>query len=201
MANIRLVIPKWAENTGLTHNETDWSISTDLGFTNVVDSHTGNDTNGEKEVWLSNIVVPEGKVYYGKAIRKFTDGSTSEPIGPFAIHAEGNMSSRLTKPPTKITDPVITHNFDYNDDNQHLVTFTISPANILEGKGLHTKTHWYFTTEDGAVIVDSVHDSVNLNKLDVLRDLIPDNNKVRMNVAYRTDDGVESMFTSISIDT
>jgi len=152
-------IPVWDNESGLTHIATTWQIAKDKDFTSIVDQVV--DSEEYLNFYKTNIIIPDGAVYWVRAKRKFKEVENDTWIGPKPVVSENTGTNELIKPPVSIEEPYVTDvNLDYEDG----LTITLAP---YSGSVPHKSTNWILEDLEGNKLLVRLNDEENLLGLNI----------------------------------
>ena len=163
MLTLRLA-PWPSDDTGLMHVATSWQISTDIEFTNIIDDNVENDTY--LDIFYSNVAIPTGSTYYGRAKRKFDNGSTTDWIGPVKLLPSNAGETLDIKPEVHVDVPYVFMNKDdVFDDKKDFIT--ISTSKFRSKNDGHKATSWIIKNMVGKVLKVIMYDTINKTTIDI----------------------------------
>ncbi len=191
----------WEPINGLIHESTTWEISSNIGFTNILDSVSAsiimlND-------FTSTIDLPTNVAYYTRAKRHFTDGSSSDWTDIKPIISKSFMSNIVTSKNIVIDKPIV-----YIDKASLDLTSNMLILNTTSFKGMYTdhiSTSWIVTDGNGTVCFKSIEDSDNLTSISIDKYFynLMEQNELVIFAIHKGVNSIESPIgkTSISIGT
>lgn len=166
---ITLRIVNWPDDTGLDHISTSWQISDKTDFNIIMDEVV--ESTDFLNVFRTNIVIPIGKEFYGRSKRHFSNGSSTEWIGPIKIISNISGDNIDIKPEVYIEEPTV----NLIDD---IITNTLiikSGSFRCKDDG-HKATSWILKDGLGNVLYRSMYDVINKKELIIDKNLIGNNN-------------------------
>jgi hypothetical protein len=183
------------------HESTTWQIASDLGFTNILDSLL---TSTEHLTdFTSTVEVPPNTVYYSRAKRFFTNGTSASWTNTEKLVSKSFMSNIVTSKKIVIDKPiVIVDKASLDPSSDNIVVRTSS----FKGEYTdHISTHWIITNDNGEVCYKSINDTVNLTTLSINKYInnLMDKNELLIFAIHNGNESVESPLgkTSISLGT
>lgn len=192
---ITLRIVNWPTNTGLDHISTSWQISDKTDFNIIMDEVI--ESSDFLNIYRTNIVIPIGKEYYGRSKRHFSNGSSTEWIGPIKIISNLSGDNIDIKPEVYIEEPSVV----LIDDSINNNIIIRSGAFRCKDDG-HKSTSWVLKDGIGNVLCRSMYDKVNKKEIIIDKTLIGDNktNVLIAEVAHVSTNDYESHFGSCRLE-
>ncbi len=191
----------WEPINGLIHESTTWEISSNIEFTNILDSLPTSTTMLND--FTSTIDIPVGTIYYARAKRYFTDGSSSDWTDIKPIISKSFMSNIVTSKNILIDKPIV-----YIDKASLDTTSDMLIIKTSSFKGMyadHDSTSWIITDGNGNVLFKSIIDTINLTSISVDKYFynLMEQNELVIFAIHKGINSIESPIgkTSISIGT
>ena len=195
---LTLRMAKWPEDTGLVHKSTTWQIAEDSQFSNILDEDKEDETF--LDVYYSKVVVPIGKVYYGRSKRHFDNGSATDWIGVVKLLPVEAGENVDLKPEVKIESPFVELNKDEIIDPDSTI-ITLKTGSFRCDTDGHTATHWVLRNATGKVLFVKMYDSVNKTKIVLSKaDIdIAGSSKLILEAAHVTTNNYESAYGKTTV--
>ena len=192
---ITLRIVNWPTDTGLDHISTSWQISDKTDFEIIMDEVE--ESTDFLNIYRTNIVIPIGKEYYGRSKRHFSNGSSTEWIGPIKIISNLSGDNIDIKPEVYIEEPSVVLIDDSINNN-----IIIRSGSFRCKDDGHKSTSWVLKDGIGNVLCRSMYDKVNKKEIIIDKTLIGDNNTnvLIAEVAHVSANDYESHFGSCRLE-
>lgn len=169
--------------TGVTHIATDWQVSDDLLFSNIVLESNYDQTN------LTYIVFPDKLdpeiKYYGRARVLLSTGYTEW----------GNINVFLPKDindiavdhdfPSLVSLPVITTDSVFTNHKPTMFTISAGGYGVI-GTGTHTATTWIITDIYDNIVWSSVYDINNIDTIKFTKKVLKENEIYKIKVMFHS---------------
>lgn len=158
---IELSISEWPYTGagGLTHNTSDWELSSNSDYTDIVDSIY--DSSTMKTYWNSSAIIPVGKTYYARVRRHLSDDSITPWVNR-EVNSE-SFTSLLNFGRTKIEPPLMDVSFQYGEYGEESYII-INTSEFISEKDTHYSTDWLLCDSTGKVILSNVGNRVDKTK-------------------------------------
>jgi hypothetical protein len=175
---------------GLVHESTSWSIATDIGFTNIVESL--NTSTIYKDIYYSTITVPISTTYYVRATRHFNDSNNDYTTDIIPVTNDtDDISNMLLQEDIVIQQPTIS--LDVNTLRNEDPTFIVTASDFKSNYDTHAYTHWIVEDSLGNIVYTSLYDNSNLTSItiDKTYDFLT-KNELMFKVIYCNSTGIQS---------
>lgn len=146
---IAIKIRPWSPIGGVTHSATSYQVSTNIGFTNIVDNNIDDAVN--LNVYYSPISIPVGVTYYVRFERKFSDATSSGYSDPIAVTNNPMDPGVLTYEPVKVYKPIVS--VDHAELNDPIAAnINISSSDFVGVNEGHGYTIWMILNDKNEVL-------------------------------------------------
>jgi len=184
--------------TGVTHTYTDWQVSDDINFDNIVLESLNDEESKLLKIFYATL---EDKTYYARARMLLSTGYTKwAKLKDFTPATIDNTTLGLTIP-ISIGVPKVTTSSDIN--NHKLSDFSIYITNppLLADEVQYTSTTWIIEDIFGKVAFIQPNDSDNMNRLDISTIRLKPLSIYRIKAFRKTDSNDISPMGTITIKT
>jgi len=180
--------------TGWTHDKTDWQVSTDESFKDILVKSMDDEEN------LTTIIFNEkldlGKKYYGRARMLLNTGFTEWSNIDVFIPKDANEVALNMDIPSIITAPTLTTKYE-KDSHPNAYFKILGNEFSTLGNATHESTTWIVEDSEGTALWASIDDKDNLTS--VLMDrYLPKNTVCHVHAAYKGSNGDISQFGTVS---
>lgn len=192
-------IRPWVPLNGLLHTTTNWQISTDIDFTNILEEVV--ETTTYLNVYKTNIIVPKGIVYYARSQRILNEDIYLDWTPAKEILHIDNKEAVLINNQIVINKPsigIVTSELL----NPIVETFVIRTSVSDTIGDEHMYTHWILSDEKDNIIYSNLYNEDNLNELTINKVEINSSKlvKLKVTVIYGSSTCVESSKNTLIID-
>ncbi len=190
-----LRISRWPDDTGLEHESTSWQISDKTDFLTIFDESLEDDVF--KDIWYSNIVIPIGSEFYGRSKRHFTNGTTTDWVGPIKLLAAESGDNLDLKPEVHIEEPSVSLKvFENGCEGEEEPHILISAGSFRCKTDGHKSTNWVLKDGLGNILFRSLYNEVNKREIKIFKSTLNINNTNSLiaEVSYITTNDYESHF-------
>lgn len=192
---LTLRIMEWPTDTGLEHVSTTWQISDKNDFLTLIDEKK--EDTIFLNVYRSNVIIPIGKEYYGRSKRHFSNGASSDWVGPVKLISNMSGENIDLKPEVVIEEPVI----NIVDDKVNN-TLTLKAGAFRCDNDGHKATNWILKDGIGNILFRSIYDTVNKKEIiiDRVKLNLDNSNIIIAEVSYISTNDFESHFGSSRLE-
>ena len=182
---------------GWAHTETDWQVSTNEQFTDIIAESLNDSVNLTSKVF--NYKTTIGQVYYGRARMLLNVGWTEWSNIEIFLARDINEVVMSMDIPSVIETPTVTSNYDLWAHPSSNFTITTSPF-TTPGNATHEKTSYFIEDSNGNTVWSNLNDTVHLTSIR-MTDLLPLNEVLHLHVAHTGSNGVVSGYGSLTFYT
>lgn len=187
---LSISLKKWVSFGGIDHVKTDWELSIDPDFTQVVESKTTEDLN--KDLFHSEYNVPVGLVYYVRAKRYFNNNTNTGWLDTLEITSNNDEYSRMMlRDSIEIEQPILYVDIDeYKNDSP---TFKVKSSSYRANNEEHLYSHWVITDFQDNLLFSKLYDSENLLSIDIQKNInIENRHNLKIMCVHVSSEGIES---------
>ena len=187
---LSISLKKWVPIGGIDHVKTDWELSIDPDFTQVVESKTTEDLN--KDLFHSEYNVPVGLVYYVRAKRYFNNDTNTGWLDTLEVTSNNDEYSRMMlRDSIEIEQPILYVDIDeYKNDSP---TFKVKSSSYRANNEEHLYSHWVITDFQDNLLFSKLYDSENLLSIDIQKNInIENRHNLKIMCVHVSSEGIES---------
>lgn len=187
---LSISLKKWVPIGGIDHVKTDWELSIDSDFTQVVESKA---TEGlDKDLFHSEYNVPVGLVYYVRAKRYFNNDTDTGWLETLEITSNNDEYSRMMlRDSIEIEQPILY--VDINEYKNDLPTFKVKSSSYRANNEEHLYSHWVITDFQDNLLFSKLYDSENLLSIDIQKNInIENRHNLKIMCVHVSSEGIES---------
>lgn len=187
---LSISLKKWVPIGGIDHVKTDWELSIDSDFTQVVESKT---TEGlDKDLFHSEYNVPVGLVYYVRAKRYFNNDTNTGWLETLEVTSNNDAYSRMMlRDSIEIEQPILY--VDINEYKNDSPTFKVKSSSYRANNEEHLYSHWVITDFQDNLLFSKLYDSENLLSIDIQKNInIENRHNLKIMCVHVSSEGIES---------
>lgn len=194
---IVLHINEYELKPGVTHNRTDWQVSRNLAFTDIVIESMYDAVN--KTTIIFDVDADPDTTYYARSRMLLNTGYTVWSNVDVFTPTDVTLINFPKDRPCNIATPNLYTNYDVNGHPE--TSFYVRGSQFAsDGKTAHVKTHWVIRDESGNVVFARYDDDTNLTNLFVTV-ILPVNKVLTISASYVSSSGDCSEYGSVTIYT
>lgn len=161
---ISVTIKKFVPVDGVDHIATTWQIATDEGFKNIVENvKSVKYLNG----YESDIIIPEGLVYWVRAKRHFNKPNIDYFTEPAKVISNSSeITNMVLDKEIHVDVPVIYVN-EEELVNHEVEYFTVKTSEFRSTTDMHVATSWFVRTVSGDLLFTSLDNKENKTEIKI----------------------------------